>query len=154
VKIQYDYASGDRLPDDDKSGTFDLLFGARRFEFGPTGIYGWIYRSNVNTPGCRLELRPTPRLALLSAFRWAWLAQPRGPWVGTTLRDARGESGSYIGSQAEFRLRYNLGHVVPEIGYARFFKGSFVEHVPNSPGAEDSNYFYIQISFLLDDLLK
>ncbi|MGH8553612.1 MAG: alginate export family protein, partial [Methylococcales bacterium] len=47
--LQYDYASGDADPNDRKNGRFDTLFGARRFEFGPTGIWGAFARSNINT---------------------------------------------------------------------------------------------------------
>ncbi len=36
--LQYDYASGDKDPNDGKNGRFETLYGARRFEFGPTGI--------------------------------------------------------------------------------------------------------------------
>jgi hypothetical protein len=36
--LLYDYASGDENPNDLKSERFDTLFGARRWEYGPTGI--------------------------------------------------------------------------------------------------------------------
>ncbi|MGZ8956066.1 MAG: alginate export family protein, partial [Methylovulum sp.] len=35
--VEYDYASGDHDPNDKEDGRFDTLFGARRFEYGPTG---------------------------------------------------------------------------------------------------------------------
>ena len=37
---QYTYASGSRNPGGSQDGNFDLLFGARRFDLNPTGIYG------------------------------------------------------------------------------------------------------------------
>jgi hypothetical protein len=37
---RYDYASGTEDPKSLNEGTFDTLAGARRFEWGPTGIYG------------------------------------------------------------------------------------------------------------------
>jgi len=155
LKGQYDYASGDSDPADDRSGTFDKLYGARRFEFGPTGIYGWIFRSNTGTPGVRLILRPSPGLELVSAYRWAWLAQSRDYWIGTGLRDTTGRSGSYIGSQVELRLRYDpRDYFRAELGYARFFKGSYPKRVSGSPATGDSNYFYIQLIFRIQDLLK
>lgn len=54
----YDYASGDQNPNDNKNQRFDTLFGARRFEFGPTGIYGAFSRANINTPGFRINVSP------------------------------------------------------------------------------------------------
>ena len=38
VVVQYDYASGTANPNGQTSHTFDTLFGARRFEYTPTGI--------------------------------------------------------------------------------------------------------------------
>lgn len=63
--------SGDGDPNDGRTERFDTLFGARRFEFGPTGIYGLLARSNVNSPGVKLDLRPKPGLALMLAYRAA-----------------------------------------------------------------------------------
>jgi hypothetical protein len=155
LKGQYDYASGDRNPDDNRQDTFDKLYGARRFEFGPTGIYGWIFRSNTSTPGVRLVLQPSSAFEWISAYRWAWLAESRDFWIGTGLRDATGRSGSYLGSQLELRLRFDPRPFFRlETGYARFFKGSYPERVPGSPGTGDSNYFYIQLIFRVQDLLK
>ncbi len=105
---QYDYASGDRDPYDNKSGNFDTLFGARRWEYGPTGIYNWMYRSNINTPALYFGLKPGRKLELIPSVRWLWLAQARAPWVGTQLRDLEGLSGTYVGSSMELRLRCNL----------------------------------------------
>ena len=40
VVLQYDYVSGDDGPTDGDNNRFDTLYGARRFEWGPTSIYG------------------------------------------------------------------------------------------------------------------
>src|SRR5690606_18610047 len=51
ILAEYDYASGDADPNDRAFGRFDTLYGARRFDFGPTGMYGAFARSNINSPG-------------------------------------------------------------------------------------------------------
>ena len=51
LALEYDYASGDSHPTDGKDERFDPLYGARRFDFGPTGIYGVFARSNINKVG-------------------------------------------------------------------------------------------------------
>ena len=56
--LHYDYASGDRDPTDGRSEHFERLFGARRFEYGPTSIYGAFGLANINTPGIRVQVRP------------------------------------------------------------------------------------------------
>lgn len=143
-----DYASGDRDPNDKSNGTFDSLFGARSWEFGPKRICGPWYRSNINSPAGSVEVNPLKTVTLVSGVRWVWLAQARDQWVGSKLRDITGNSGTYLGSEFEIRLRGNVSkYFKPEVGYARIFKGSYLERVPRSPGARDSNYFYVDFSF-------
>ena len=72
--LEYDYASGDKDPNDGKDQRFDTLFGARRFEFGPTGIYGAFARSNINTPGYRIGINPRSDVQAFLSHRAFWLA--------------------------------------------------------------------------------
>jgi hypothetical protein len=152
---RYDYASGTKDPTSQDEGTFDSLYGDSRWEYGPTGIYGAFARSNISSPGWALELNPSKKLMFSSAMRWVWLASARDLWVGSKLKDPTGNSGSYIGSHVELRLRYSLNkYFRPEIGYVRFLKGSYLARVPKSPGSEDSNYLYVEASFTFDHLLS
>ena len=146
--VQYDYASGDDDPTDGDNGRFDTLFGARRFDFGPTGIYGPFARSNLNTPGVRLQVRPTETVSAFASFRPFWLAEKKGVWVGGGNVDPNGNSGRYIGSQLELRVRWNLfpKNVRLEGGYAHIFSGEFMEDAPTSPDRGDADYVYTQIS--------
>lgn len=151
----WDYASGDSDPADHKSGTFDTLFGARRWDYGPTGILNWMYRSNINSPDIHLGFKPARKLEFLPSMRWLWLAGARAPWVGTGLHDTSGRSGTYVGRLVELRFRCNLApYFRPEFGYARFYKGSYARNVPGSPTAHDSNYFFIDLELVLNDLIK
>ncbi len=144
ISLQYDYASGDTDPEDNRSGRFSTLFGARRFELNPTGIYGPFYRSNINTPGIRIVLNPFENLQIMAAHRAFWLASARDVWVGSGFQDASGSSGTTLGQNFEMQIRWNATRVLMiECGYARFFKGSFLDRVPGGPGAEDSNFLYI-----------
>jgi hypothetical protein len=155
VTFKYDYASGDKDPNDEKDGTFDTLFGARRFEYGPTGIYGPIYRSNLNSPAIAFEFRPVSKLQVMPALRWMRLAQSKDRWVGSNLRDLSGKAGTDLGRQLELRLRFNATpYFLPEVGYTRFFKGSYEESVPKSPPAKDSNYLYVELNFKWDPLFR
>ncbi len=155
VTGMYDYASGDCDPSDDKSGTFDYLYGARRWEYGPTGILNWMYRSNINSPAIFVGLKPTKKLEFLPMLRWLWLAQARAPWVGSGLVDASGVSGTSIGKTLDLRFRYNIvSYFRPEFGYVRFFKGTYAARVPGSPTALDSNYFYVDLELRFDDLYQ
>jgi hypothetical protein len=149
----FDYASGDCDPYDHNSGNFDPMFGARRWEYGPTGILNWMYRSNINSPALFVMFKPTGKLQILPMLRWLWLAQARAPWVGMGLHDVTGMSGTSIGKTLEIRARYNFARYLRhEIGYVRFFKGTYPSRVPGSPTGEDTNYFFAELELSFADL--
>ena len=93
VALQFDYASGDRNPRDNGNDRYDTLFGARRFEFGPSGVFGPFFRANRITPGGRFTFAPSPRVGVMTAVRGFWLAERKDAWVGTGLQDPDGDSG-------------------------------------------------------------
>ena len=148
VAIQYDFASGDTNLNDGSNGRFDTLYGARRFDFGPTGIYGPFARSNVHTPGLRVQVKPHARMSSFVAVRAFWLAADEDFWVPAGVVDPNGNSGSYVGSQVEMRLRFDVipDNVRLEAGYAHLFAGEFIDDAPNSNDQGDSDYVYTQIS--------
>jgi len=144
--FQFDYASGDDDPVDDENNRFDTLFGARRFEFGPTGIFGPFARSNLITPGCRINFKPARDWGVMFAHRFYWLASSTDTWPTAQLRDMTGASGRYLGHQAEIRIRWDTipGNLRIEAGTAYHFKGRFVTDAPGSTGEGDGAYAYIQ----------
>lgn len=146
--FQYDYASGDDNPADADNERFDTLFGARRFDFGPTGIYGPFARANLNTPGLRLQLNPSAAISTFFAYRGYWLASDTDAWTTSRVRDQNGNSGRFIAQQIEVRLRWNVrpNNVRLEAGFSRLFAGEFMHDAPNSNGQGDANYFYSQVT--------
>lgn len=141
LSVLYDHASGDRDPEDNRSERFDTLFGARSFEYGPTGIYGPFFRGNIQGPGARVLLVPTPPLEVMVGHRALWLSQAKDAWVGSGLQDPSGGSGRFLGHHFEAQLRWRPWRwLAVEARWAHFFKGSFLERVPRSPGASDSDY--------------
>jgi hypothetical protein len=143
--FQYDLASGDRDPNDFKIERFNTLFGIRRFEFGPTGIYGPISRANIETPGVRLTLVPEPRWRTMFAYRWLDLAQARDDWVGSGWRDPTGQSGRSLGNQFEASFTWAaIEHRLSiETGFALFELGSFPRQVEGAAFRGDPRYFYL-----------
>jgi len=152
LAIEWDYASGDKDPTDTKNGRFDTLYGARRFEFGPTGIYGPFARSNINSPGLRLQVKPGEKWSAFFAYRAFWLAQSKDRWTTSGLWDPSGQSGSFLGDQIEIRLRWKPlpGNLGLEAGWAHMFRGEFMKNVTPPPGgrkaSRDSDYFYTQVT--------
>ena len=141
--FQYDYASGDDDPDDGENNRFQTLFGARRFDFGPTSIYGAFARGNLSTPGLRLKLKPAAHVTSFISLRGFWLASADDAW--TTARITPADDNSYIGTQIEGRIRWDVlpGNVRLETGLLHLFSGD----VMDDANKNDSTYGYLQASF-------
>lgn len=149
VEALFDYVSGDKDPNDEENNRFDPLFGARRFDFGPTGILGAFARANLVSPGLRFVTKLTPKWDLILTHRLHYLASDRDAWTTAGIVDPSGGSGNHIGDFTEFSLRYE---VVPkslqlEFGAAYFAQGGFAEDAPNSPDQGDTLYGYIETTF-------
>ncbi|MBY0447588.1 MAG: alginate export family protein [Hyphomonadaceae bacterium] len=149
--LEYDFASGDRDPTDGRNGRFDTLFGARRFDYGPTGIFGPLFRSNLNAPGWRVTARPLKSVSLLFGHRAAFLAAGRDVLTTAGVRDATGASGNSIGHQLESSVRWDAlpGNLQFEFGTAYLAKGRFLLEAPNASPDGDSFYGYssVMLSF-------
>jgi hypothetical protein len=145
LAAEYDYASGDHDPNDNKDQRFDTLYGARRFEFGATGIYGAFARSNVNTPGYRITAAPRDDVQLGLSHRFYWLAEDKDSWTTANLRDTSGKTDNFIGQQLEMTARWDFNSSLNfETGWAHLFKGTFAKTTANAPATEDVDYFYVQ----------
>jgi len=149
VFLEYSYASGDEDPTDDKNGRFDTLYGARRFDYGPTGIYGPFARSNLKSPGVGIAAGPSSDWRAFLRYRAFWLAQNRDYWPTTGIRDPNGLSGSFLGCQIEGAARWNWlpDRSTIEAGFARVRLGDFPKNAPNGyPEYENPLYFYTQLT--------
>lgn len=145
IIAQYDYASGDDDPGDGDNNQFDTLFGGRRFDFGPTSIYGAFARANLNSPAVRVHFTPADLLKALVAVRGFWLASSHDAWTAAGIRDTSGASGNYIGTQIEARLQWAAvpGNLDIEAGIAHILDGDIMKNPPGN-GAGDVIYFYTQ----------
>lgn len=136
VLFELDRASGDgRGP---TYGRFDFLYGMRRADLGPAGLYNAIGRSNVFTPGVRIEVTPSKRLDGFVGYRALWLADRFDAFSTTGVRDPSGNAGTFAGHQIDSRLRWWLlpGRLRLEADAVLLAKGPFLRHAPNvTPGA-------------------
>lgn len=146
VALEYDLATGDKPGGD--YGRFDSLYGPRRFDYGPAGIYGPLGRNNISSPGVRLEVTPSSRWDGFLFYRAAWLDSGTDSFASTGVQDASGASGKFGGHQIEARARY---WVVPkalrlDVGGAVLFHGAFLDQAPNSNGFGDTFYSYVDLT--------
>lgn len=151
VGLNVEYATGDQNPDDGVQNRFDALYGARRFAYGPTGLYGVFARSNLASPELRVSARPLDSVDAMAAWRVAWLASATDAWTPSKERDTSGGAGSYLGQQVEVRLRWDPldGKVRVEGGYAHLFLGDFQRNLRDNPEEPDSDYVYAQVAVTL-----
>ncbi len=129
--VEIDRASGDGTGA--TYSRFDPLFGMRRADLGPAGLYNAVGRSNIFSPGVRLELTPSKRFDAFIGYRALWLADRHDAFSTTGVRDASGNSGSFAGHEIDLRLRRWL---VPsklniEIDGTYLARGRFLEAAPN-----------------------
>ena len=144
ILFQYDYATGGRQGDSSRS--FDTLFGARRWEYGPTGIFGPFSRNNINSPGARFFVIPHRDLTAFLAYRAWWMADARAPWQPADLWDPTGKAGDFMGQTVEFATRWDPhDNIALEAGWTTLIKGDFARNAPGAPiDHANVNYFYVQ----------
>ena len=153
--IYYDYASGDRNSSDSQDSAFDTLFGARRFEYMPTGNFGPFFRTNISSPGWRVIMHPVKGWKFQLKQRFWYLATSRGAFAGSGLRDSTGGSGNVLGHDIEFRAQWKINENLEfDAGYDHWFKGSYFDRLPASAGLpsggnKDTDYFYVLTKFRL-----
>ena len=149
LSLELDYASGDDRGA--KYGRFDTLFGMRRADFAPAGLYSAVGRTNTISAGVRAEVTPSKRLDAFAAYRPLWLAAATDAFSTTGVRDTSAQSGRFAGHQLEARARYWL---IPkrlrlEWDGLLLAKGRFLESAPNAPasGTTVYNSFNVTVSY-------
>ncbi|MBO9519369.1 MAG: alginate export family protein [Porphyrobacter sp.] len=140
LSVEYDRASGDG--DGPGYNRFDTLFGMRRADLAPAGIYNAIGRANISTPGLRAELAPDPRWDAFAVYRPMWLASRTDSFSTTGVRDITGQSSNFAGHQLEGRVRYWLmpSFLRAEVNAVWLAKGEFLKTAPNAPQTGDTHY--------------
>ncbi len=150
VVAMFDAASGDGGKAG-KFSRFDTLYGARRFEFGPNGLYGPFSRANMISPSVRFEVAPTKRTDAFIAWRSAWAQNARDSFGATGVRDASGASGRLAGHQIEARVRHWIvpGLLQMDAGAAALFKRRLLRDAPNAPDTGNTRYAYVDVLLTL-----
>lgn len=146
LAIEIDYASGDRPGG--KFGRFDTLFGMRRSDLAPAGLYAAIGRTNLIAIGPRIDVTPTKRLDAFVTYRALWAASRTDSFSTTGVRDPAGTSGSFAGHQVDARLRWWW---VPEklrgeINAAWLGKRGLLDDAPNAPPSGDTRYLSLALT--------
>ncbi|HEX7743152.1 MAG TPA: alginate export family protein [Sphingobium sp.] len=141
LSVEFDRATGDRPGG--RYGRFDTLFGMRRADLAPAGLYNAVARANIVTPGKRWDA--------FAVYRPMWLESRTDAFSTTGVRDGAGRSGRFAGHQLEGRVRY---WITPERLRFEFdglllAKGRFLREAPNAPPGKWTRYtsFNLTASF-------
>lgn len=147
LSVEADYVSGDGTPDDGQFGRFDTLFGARRKIFGNTGIAGPLERANILLFGPRVSFqagRTDGRFFAKPAF----LASATDSLARAGLRDPAGQSGRFVGTLLDGRLRRWLlpDQLRGDIGGSVLVNGRFARDAPGATGQGNMLFGYAQLT--------
>lgn len=114
----------------------------RRADLAPAGLYNAVARTNIVTPGIRLEATPSKRWVWFAVYRAMWLASRTDAFSTTSVRDSAGRSGKFAGHQVEARVRYWIipSRVRFEFDGLLLAKGRFLKNAPNALTAKWTRY--------------
>jgi hypothetical protein len=147
VSLEFDHASGDGPGADNER--FDSLFGMRRADLAPSGIYGALGRTNLQAVGLRLETTPSARLDVFGAWRVLWAADRHDSFSTSGIRDASGAAGKFAGQQLDTRLRYWF---VPkklrtEINAVWLMRGDLLRDAPNASPHGNTTFVAVSVTY-------
>ncbi|WP_375429518.1 alginate export family protein [uncultured Sphingomonas sp.] len=139
LSLEYDHASGDGRGG--RFGRFDTLFGMRRADLAPAGLYNAVARTNIASPGIRIEAAPDRDTDWFVGYRPMWLASRFDGFASTGVRDATGRAGNFAGHQVDGRVRHQVSRTLRlEVDAVLLAKGRFLRDAPNAPPGRWTKY--------------
>lgn len=141
LSAEFDFASGDRRGG--RYTRFDTLFGMRRADFSPGGIFSALGRGNIVTPALRLEVTPSPRNDGHLLARALWAASASDAFSTSGVRDPTGRAGGFAGYEFDGRLRHWLvpARLRGEINADLLLRRGLLRTAPNAPAGATTAYF-------------
>jgi hypothetical protein len=156
--LEYNYASGDSNPNDDKHETFENLFPTNHKFYG---YMDFLSLQNIHNVRLTSSIKPISRLTLLAEYHAFWLADTSDSFyaVNGTRRGGLAATpgtgyglnpsyGSYVGSELDLVGTYAISPTATlEMGYGHFFTGDYINKSLAAPafGSADANWVYLQL---------
>ncbi|MCE1246943.1 MAG: alginate export family protein [Firmicutes bacterium] len=143
--FNYDYFSGDSNPDDNVIHTYDDFYQKNHSFLGHMDLIGC---KNVRDLGFVTTSQPNKFWKTYMAYHIFNLDKARDAWYGTNgkpfLQDPTGRSGTDMGTEFDFNVRYTKKIWDINVGYSRFWPGAFVKNIYGGK-ADPADFFYLQI---------
>ncbi|MEK6676850.1 MAG: alginate export family protein [Planctomycetota bacterium] len=139
----FDWASGDKNPQDGEVSTFDPLFGAFHDYFGYLDIVG---RQNISAVNVNVGAWPIADVLNGTMTFYTFWLNDRDDALYNELkqpirRDVTGNSGREVGHELDVRFRWQIDpHSFVLAGYSHFWASDFISRTGSS---EDVDWFYL-----------
>ncbi|MGH9496967.1 MAG: alginate export family protein [Candidatus Sulfotelmatobacter sp.] len=144
---EYNYATGDNNPKDNKVQTFDVIYPSSHLKWGETDQVGW---RNIHDLRGGLEIAPSKGWTASANYHAYWLANLHdGLYTsnGSVVipRVAAGTAGRWVGQEADVQGWYKFANGL-EIGtgVGHIFPGTFIKRA--SPG-HGYTYPYVMMAY-------
>jgi hypothetical protein len=146
IFAQYDYASGDKNPNDGVHGTFDTMYPTAHDRFGIADLFGW---QNIVAERAGFTIEPHRRWTVTAQYLDFQLASATDSLYnssgGSIVRDATGKSGTNVGAEFDLYTWFELNrHVNFGFGMGHLMPGRFLTATTNGPSY---TYPYFAINF-------
>lgn len=146
--VKYDFASGDRNPNDGTHGTFDQLYPNIHGHHGLADQIAWQNLKSIR-PGVRISLRRNWTVA--GMYNGWWLASAKDGFYSSSgiivARDPRGLSGTHIGTEIDGETSYRFNrNLEVGVGVGHIFPGDFLKRTGHT---HSYTYPYLMLNYNL-----
>jgi len=143
---QYDWASGDKNPNDGTHGTFDTMYPTAHDRFGVSDQFGW---ENIVADRAGITAEPHRRWTVTAQYLDFRLASATDALYNTSggsiVRDTTGKSGTHIGEEFDVYTWFELNrHLNLGMGIGHLMPGTFLANTTKGPVY---TYPYFAINF-------
>lgn len=152
--LEYNYASGDRDPNDNSSQSFQNLFPSNHEKYGFMDQFSW---RNIHNTRIQLNVNPAKRLDLELDYHAFWLADTHDFWyrangISTVRiltpdrRDVRTIGArNFAGQEIDLTATYGLTENIKlQAGYSHFFAG---DYLVDTGAHSDADFAYGMVTF-------
>ncbi|MCG3148277.1 MAG: hypothetical protein PCFJNLEI_01720 [Verrucomicrobiae bacterium] len=156
--LEYNVASGDSNPNDNKDESFLNLFPTNHKFYGYMDLFAW---KNMHNPAASLKFkpyqdgtRPYHNLTIQLDGQAFWLYTNEDAWYRANavarvrpLNAAALSADTFVGTELDLTVNYNTPWkwVKLQAGYSHFFAGSYVQQTASgNNGQDDADFGYLQ----------
>jgi len=146
VYTEFNFASGDNNPTDNRAGTFNQLYPTAHDKYGLTDLVGW---QNIKHSRTGIDLKLAKKWTFSGRESVYWLADSRDALYAASgavlARSLAGTAGTYVGREMEFVTAYKFTpRAVLSGGFARLTPGTFLKNT--TPGVS-YNYPFLMMAY-------